>query len=239
MRCRNYVYVRALQKYLQLYFDLVGRESLATEIVPAPTPEIEVRRRRSRSRDAVVDVPPRRRRKRRSSPRWPIPDSLEAKVAEQAPEALPKWRIEQEQKRAEQDAQKAPHDEYRRRRPGDLRSQLATSDASALGDRAERARDAWKMRSGAALTRDAAEAARAGYERTPTAATAGRRAKRRVAVKLDASDAHARRGARRVEAGGGRNVRAETEADHASALVVAERRSARAAADDPLKQASG
>lgn len=35
----NYVYVRSLQKYLQLYFDVVGRQSLAAEDVP--TPEID------------------------------------------------------------------------------------------------------------------------------------------------------------------------------------------------------
>lgn len=33
---KNFVHVRSLQKYLQLYFDLVGREALATADVPAP-----------------------------------------------------------------------------------------------------------------------------------------------------------------------------------------------------------
>ena len=32
----NFVYVRSLQKYMQLYFDIVGREALASEAVPAP-----------------------------------------------------------------------------------------------------------------------------------------------------------------------------------------------------------
>lgn len=32
----NFVYVRSLQKYLQLYFDIVGREALASDAVPVP-----------------------------------------------------------------------------------------------------------------------------------------------------------------------------------------------------------
>lgn len=32
----NFVYVRSLQKYMQLYFDVIGRESLATDAMPAP-----------------------------------------------------------------------------------------------------------------------------------------------------------------------------------------------------------
>ena len=32
----NFVYVRSLQKYMQLYFDIVGREALAAEAVPVP-----------------------------------------------------------------------------------------------------------------------------------------------------------------------------------------------------------
>jgi glycosyltransferase involved in cell wall biosynthesis len=42
----NFVYVRSLQKYLQLYFDVVGREALASEAVPVP--EI----------DAAIPAPP-------------------------------------------------------------------------------------------------------------------------------------------------------------------------------------
>ncbi len=42
----NYVYVRSLQKYLQLYYDLIGRQSLVTKDLPAP--EI----------DASLTVPP-------------------------------------------------------------------------------------------------------------------------------------------------------------------------------------
>jgi len=42
----NFVYVRSLQKYMQLYFDVIGRESLASEAVP--TPEI----------DASIPAPP-------------------------------------------------------------------------------------------------------------------------------------------------------------------------------------
>ncbi len=42
----NFVYVRSLQKYLQLYFDMVGRQALADKDVP--TPEI----------DATIPAPP-------------------------------------------------------------------------------------------------------------------------------------------------------------------------------------
>jgi glycosyltransferase involved in cell wall biosynthesis len=101
---KEYVYVRSLQRYLQLYFDLVGRESLATDVVQAPPPEVE-------SMTPVVAAPvvagtP--------SPRKPVlavladPDSLESKVEEAKEESLPKWRIEQEQKRAAMEAQQAP-----------------------------------------------------------------------------------------------------------------------------------
>ena len=69
---QEFVYVRALQKYLQLYFDLIGRDSLATEIVLR-------RRRRSRSRrrrrsqppTPVVDVPPAQKAKAPVVARWP------------------------------------------------------------------------------------------------------------------------------------------------------------------------
>jgi glycosyltransferase involved in cell wall biosynthesis len=105
---QEFVYVRALQKYLQLYFDLVGRDSLATEIVPAPTTAMEVPAAPElAAATPVVDVPPAQKAKAPVIAEMADPDSLEAKVAEQAPEALPKWRIEREQKRADQDAQKA------------------------------------------------------------------------------------------------------------------------------------
>jgi glycosyltransferase involved in cell wall biosynthesis len=42
----NFIFVRSMQKYLQLYYDLIGRQSLVTEDVP--TPDI----------DATVNVPP-------------------------------------------------------------------------------------------------------------------------------------------------------------------------------------
>ena len=90
---QNFVYVRSLQKYLQLYYDLIGRESLVTEM---PTPEI----------DASVPVPAEGRRRRRTRKK-PMVDARrdgrsglagsEGRGA--GAEALPKWRIEQEQKR--------------------------------------------------------------------------------------------------------------------------------------------
>jgi hypothetical protein len=89
---QNYVYVRSLQKYLQLYYDLIGRQSLVSQEMP--TPEI----------DASVPVPA--KVGATADSKKPLvtmaelhdPDSLEAKVTESA-EALPKWRVEQEQER--------------------------------------------------------------------------------------------------------------------------------------------
>jgi glycosyltransferase involved in cell wall biosynthesis len=96
---QNFVYVRSLQKYLQLYGDLVGREALATGAISAPEvdtlppitapapPEPAVRK----SHAAVIaDLSD--------------PDSLEARVTPIQADALPKWRLEQEQERAKQDA---------------------------------------------------------------------------------------------------------------------------------------
>jgi glycosyltransferase involved in cell wall biosynthesis len=101
---KEYVYVRSLQKYLQLYFDLVGRESLATDVVQAPPPETE-------SLPPVAAAPV---AIKAPAPKRPVmaeladPDSLETKVHETSEQSLPKWRIEQEQKRAAMDAQQAP-----------------------------------------------------------------------------------------------------------------------------------
>jgi len=98
----NYVYVRSLQKYLQLYYDLIGRQSLVTKDLPAP--EI----------DASLTVPPAlpTEAEMNASKRKPItvvdladPDSLESKVAEREPDELPKWRLEQEQERAKREAE--------------------------------------------------------------------------------------------------------------------------------------
>jgi hypothetical protein len=95
---QNYVYVRSLQKYLQLYGELVGREALAETIVapaadvsepiaPPPKPEPVPRK------DHVAVVA-----------ELADPDSLETKATPAQPESLPQWRIEQERARAEQDA---------------------------------------------------------------------------------------------------------------------------------------
>ncbi len=98
----NYVYVRSLQKYLQLYYDLIGRQSLVTKDLPAP--EI----------DATLTVPPAlpSEAEMNAGRRKPVtvvdlsdPDSLESKVSEQAAEELPKWRVEQEQERARREAE--------------------------------------------------------------------------------------------------------------------------------------
>lgn len=102
----NYVYVRSLQKYLQLYYDLIGRQSLVTQDLPAP----EV--------DATLTVPPAlpteaemnaRKRKPITVVDLSDPDSLEAKVTESRAEEeeLPKWRLEQEKERARREAELA------------------------------------------------------------------------------------------------------------------------------------
>jgi glycosyltransferase involved in cell wall biosynthesis len=107
---QNYVYVRSLQKYLQVYYDLIGRQTLVSQEMP--TPEI----------DASVPVPA--KVGATAETKKPLvtiaelsdPDSLEAKVAEQSAEALPKWRLEQEQQRA--------------KREQDLSQQIAASQSS-------------------------------------------------------------------------------------------------------------
>lgn len=91
---QNYVYVRSLQKYLQLYYDLIGRQSLVSQEMP--TPEI----------DATVPVPAKvgaaaeTKKPLVAMAELADPDSLETKVVEHAAESLPKWRVEQEQQRA-------------------------------------------------------------------------------------------------------------------------------------------
>ena len=100
----NYVFVRSLQKYLQLYYDLIGRQSLVTQDLPAP------------EMDSTLTVPPAlpteaelnaAKRKPIAVADWGDPDSLESKVTEREPEELPKWRIEQEQERVKREAELA------------------------------------------------------------------------------------------------------------------------------------
>jgi glycosyltransferase involved in cell wall biosynthesis len=100
----NYVYVRSLQKYLQLYYELIGRQSLVTQDLP--TPDV----------DPTLTVPPAlpteaelnaSKRKPVTVADWSDPDSLESKVTEREPEELPKWRIEQEQERTKREAELA------------------------------------------------------------------------------------------------------------------------------------
>lgn len=100
----NYVYVRSLQKYLQLYYELIGRQSLVTQDLPAPDV------------DPVLTVPPAlpteaelnaAKRKAPAVADWGDPDSLESKVSEREPEELPKWRIEQEQERLKRETELA------------------------------------------------------------------------------------------------------------------------------------
>ncbi|MBL8268135.1 glycosyltransferase [Steroidobacter sp.] len=97
----NFVYVKSLQKYLQLYYDLIGRQSLVAKDLP--TPEI----------DEALTVPPAlpSEAEMNAGKRKPVtvidlddPDSLESKVSTRESEELPKWRIEQEQERTKREA---------------------------------------------------------------------------------------------------------------------------------------
>jgi glycosyltransferase involved in cell wall biosynthesis len=97
---QNYVYVRSLQRYLQLYYDLIGRQTLVTQEMP--TPEI----------DATVPVPAKvgateKRKSMVTMAELADPDSLETKVAEHSAESLPKWRLEQEQARSKREQEQA------------------------------------------------------------------------------------------------------------------------------------
>jgi glycosyltransferase involved in cell wall biosynthesis len=93
----NFVYVKSLQRYLQLYYDLIGRQSLVSQEMP--TPEI----------DASVPVPAKvgataeKKKSVVTLAELSDPDSLEAKVTEHAAEELPKWRREQEQERTKRE----------------------------------------------------------------------------------------------------------------------------------------
>jgi hypothetical protein len=94
---QNYVYVRSLQRYLQVYYDLIGRQLLVAQEMP--TPEI----------DASVPVPAKvgatadKRKPVVTMAELADPDSLETKVAEASAESLPKWRREQEQERSKRE----------------------------------------------------------------------------------------------------------------------------------------
>lgn len=93
---QSYVYVRSLQKYLQLYYDLIGRQSLVADEMPAP------------QIDASVPVPAKVGAAAAKKPTVTLaeladPDSLETKVAEHSAESLPKWRLEQEAQRAKRE----------------------------------------------------------------------------------------------------------------------------------------
>ncbi|HEY7643372.1 MAG TPA: glycosyltransferase [Steroidobacteraceae bacterium] len=111
---QNFVYVKSLQRYLQLYYDLIGRQSLVSQEMP--TPEI----------DATVPVPAKvgataeTKKPMVAMAELADPDSLEAKVAEHAAESLPKWRLEQEQ--------------ARNKREQELSQKISESQSEASGD---------------------------------------------------------------------------------------------------------
>ncbi len=94
---QHYVYVRSLQKYLQLYGELVGKEAFVQPVMPVP--EVDV----NEPLPPKVETPP--PPKPAVAIEQPVdPDSLESHVAPAEPEPLPKWRVEQEQARAKEDA---------------------------------------------------------------------------------------------------------------------------------------
>jgi len=105
----HYVHVKSLQRYLQLYYDLIGRQSLVSQEMP--TPEIDA----SVPVPAKVGATPEKKKPAVTIAELSDPDSLEAKVAEASVE-LPKWRVEQEQERA--------------RREQDLSEKIAAAQSS-------------------------------------------------------------------------------------------------------------
>lgn len=96
---QNFVYVRSLQKYLQMYGELAGKEAIAQAAMPAPELAIVA----APPPPKVEPAPPRKKPEIKIE-ELADPDSLEARVAPVEPQALPQWRIEQERARAEQDA---------------------------------------------------------------------------------------------------------------------------------------
>ena len=138
----NYVYVKSLQRYLQLYYDLIGRQSLVSQEMP--TPEI----------DASVPVPAKvgatadKKKPLVTMAELSDPDSLEAKVTEHSAQELPKWRLEQEQERSQ--ARTGPvatdrREAVQRRRAAGLRSRDGEADEHQVGV-LRSARAAWRTR---------------------------------------------------------------------------------------------
>jgi len=93
---QHYIHVRSLQKQLQLYYDLVGRDARGSEDVPAPRIDagvpVPAPTAKTRPVTTVIDISA-----------ASDPDSLESRVVP-AEEPLPKWRVEQEIQRARQEA---------------------------------------------------------------------------------------------------------------------------------------
>jgi len=127
----NFVYVKSMQKYLQLYFDLVGRQSLATEdmptpeidaAIPAPPPDMKivVKDKKAANAVAVQDLSD--------------PDSLEAKVKE----------TEVRYKKLKPDPEPPPAPVVQTPRDGDVleifEADLSNSKASSQNAMTERAR---------------------------------------------------------------------------------------------------
>ena len=101
----NYVYVRSLQKYLQLYYDLIGRQSLVTQDLP--TPEIDATLTTPPALPTGAEIAAAKRKPMTLADFGGDPDSLESKVSEREPEELPKWRLEQEEERSKREAEVA------------------------------------------------------------------------------------------------------------------------------------
>lgn len=135
----NYVHVRSLQKYLQLYYDLIGRQSLVTQDLPAPEVDPTLTLPPALPTEAELNAA---KRKPPTVADWGgDPDSLESKVTERASEELPKWRIEQEQERTKREAELAAQVAATKTN-GDVLQVFETQNASAPAatPMAERAR---------------------------------------------------------------------------------------------------
>jgi glycosyltransferase involved in cell wall biosynthesis len=92
---KNFVVVRSMQHYLQLYYELSGRPMPQAQTPPAPPADVA-----EPVPAAATSAPaPATKKKTLTVEELADPDSLEDKVSEIA-EPLPKWRVEQEEQRA-------------------------------------------------------------------------------------------------------------------------------------------
>lgn len=94
---KNFVVVRSMQHYLQLYYELTGRQMAQTQ--SPPTPLVEAAEPAAPAAAGPPAPAKMSKKKTLAVEELADPDSLEDKVSEIA-EPLPKWRVEQEEQRA-------------------------------------------------------------------------------------------------------------------------------------------